>query len=214
MLQLDLHVHTTHSYDGLCTVERAVEAARAKGLSGIAIADHDSISGYQEAKKFSRDGFIVIPGVEISSADGHIVGLGVSELIPKGLPANETVDLIKKQGGAAIAAHPFAPGRRLELVYRAKFDAIECLNSRALFLSNPLAQRFARKHGIPMVAGSDAHRCREIGLAYTVVDCELKLETILDNIKRGGTSVSGKTLPVSSVLWGILQKILHRRDER
>jgi len=212
--QLDLHVHTRYSPDGLCTVERAVEAARAKGLSGIAIADHDAISGHQEAKKFSRDGFLAIPGMEVSSADGHIVALGISELIPKGLPADETVGLIKKQGGVAIAAHPFAPGRRTGLVYRAKFDAIEGLNARALFLSNPLAQRFAVKNKIPMVAGSDAHRCDEIGLAYTLVDCELKLDSILDAIRRGGTSISGGTLPVSSFLWRALQKVLHGRDER
>lgn len=211
MLQLDLHVHTKYSHDGLCTVERAVEVARAKGLSGIAITDHDTIAGHEDAKKLSKDGFLIIPGLEISSADGHIIGLGVSELIPKNLPADETVDLIRKQGGVAIAAHPFAPGRRLGLVYRAKFDAIECLNSRALFLSNPLAKRFAIKNKVPMVAGSDAHRCEDIGLAYTMMDCELMLDPILDIIRRGGTSIMGKTLPVSSFLWGVLQKILHRR---
>lgn len=214
MLQLDLHVHTTHSHDGLCTVARAVEAARAKGLSGIAITDHDSIAGYSEAKKFSNDGFLVIPGVEVSSADGHIIGLGINELIPRSLPAKETVKLITDQGGIAVAAHPFALGRRPELVYKAEFDAIEGLNSRALFLSNPLAQRFAKKNKIPMVAGSDAHRCDEIGLAYTLIDSELKIDSILERIRRGGTSISGRTLPISSFLWRDLQKTLRRGYER
>jgi len=211
LLRLDLHVHTKYSYDCFCSVERAIEVAKAKGLSGIAITDHDSISGHREAKNFSKDGFLIIPGVEVSSANGHILGLGISELIPKGLPAGETVDLIRKQGGVAIAAHPFAPGRRPELVYRAKFDAIECLNSRAIFLSNPLAERFARKNGIPMVAGSDAHRCEDIGLAYTMVNCELNLDSVLEIIKKGGTSISGRALPTSSILWRVLQKALHRR---
>ncbi|MEM3453321.1 MAG: PHP domain-containing protein [Candidatus Hadarchaeum sp.] len=214
MLQLDLHVHTKYSYDGTCAVEKAVEVAKAKGLNGIAITDHDSISGHWEAKKISKDGFLVIPGVEVSSAHGHIVGLGINELIPKGLSAVETVELIRAQGGIAIAAHPFVPGRHPELVYRANFDAIECLNSRAILLSNPLAQRFARKNGLTMVAGSDAHRCDDVGMAYTLVDCELNLETILEKIRRGGTSIGGRTLPLPSFMWRVLQKALQRRHER
>ncbi len=214
MLQLDLHVHTANSYDGRCTVDQAVAAARAAGLNGIAVTDHDSVSGHQDAKKNSRDGFLVIPGMEVSSADGHIVALGISELVPKGLPAAETVELIRNQGGVAIAAHPFAPLRRPNLVYRAKFDAIEGFNARALFLSNPLAQRFARKNNLTVVAGSDAHTCAEIGLARTKMDCELKLEAVLEKIRRGETSISGRTLPISTFLLRALQKVLRRTDER
>lgn len=211
MLRLDLHVHTNHSYDCRCSVERAVEVARAKGLNGIAITDHDSISGHQDAKKVRDDEFIIIPGVEISSAHGHILGLGISEPIPRALPAAETVDLIRSQGGIAVAAHPFAPGRRVGLVYQASFDAIEGLNSRAILLSNPLAQRFAKKNGLPMVAGSDAHRCEDVGMAYTLLDCEPNLDSALKTIKRGGTSIAGRTLPLLSFLWRVLQKALHGR---
>ncbi len=213
MLRLDLHVHTKHSKDGLCSLERAVKAARAKGLSGIALADHNTIAGHAEAKKFSDDSFIVIPGLEITSSDGHIIGLGVKELIPRDLPAAETVKLIKENGGVAIAAHPFIPGKSPSLVYKAEFDAIEGLNSRALFLSNPLAQRFAKKHNIPMVAGSDAHRCDEIGLAYTLFDCELKTDSILEEVRKGTTSISGETIPTLSLLWRALQKAIHKQYE-
>lgn len=214
MPQLDLHVHTVHSHDGRCTVEQAVAAARAAGLNGIAVTDHDSVTSHPDAKKNSKDDFLVVPGMEISSADGHIVALGIDELVPRGLSAAETVELIKKQGGVAIAAHPFAPLRRPNLVYRAKFDAIEGFNARALFLSNPLAQNFARKNNLPMVAGSDAHTCAEIGLARTKIDCDLKLEAVLEKIRRGETSISGRTLPISTFLLRALQKALGRIDER
>ncbi len=214
MLRIDLHVHTTHSTDGHCTLARAVEAARAKGLNGMAITDHNTIAGHAEAKKLSSDKFLIIPGVEIASADGHIIGLGIKDLIPKGLPAGETVRLIKEQGGVAIAAHPFELGCKPSLVYKAKFDAIEGLNARAVLLGNPLAQRFAAKNKLTMVAGSDAHRCDEIGLAYTLVDCQPKIDSVLEIIVRGGTSIAGETIPLPSFLWRILQKTLRWNNDR
>lgn len=210
-MRLDLHVHTSHSYDGHCSVDEVVAAAKARGLNGVAIADHNSIAGHQDAKKFSEGGFLVIPGIEVSSADGHIVGLGVSELIPRDLSAGETVERIREQGGIAIAAHPFALGRRPGLVYRAKFDAIEVLNSRAFLLSNPLAHRFAERNKMPMVGGSDAHRRDEIGLAYTTVDCEPKVESVLEQIKTGKSSASGRAIPLPSLMWRFLRKLISKQ---
>ena len=206
-------MHTNHSIDGFCSVAEAVKAAQARGLNGIAITDHNSIGGHAEARKFSRRGFVIIPGLEISSADGHILGLDINELVPRGLPAKKTVKRINKQGGIAIAAHPFALGRKPSLVYKAKFDAIEAFNSRALFFSNPLARRFAERNRFPMIAGSDAHHCDEIGLASTTLNCKANIGSILEQIKGGGTSISGRTLPLSTLLWRALQKILHRRYE-
>jgi predicted metal-dependent phosphoesterase TrpH len=204
-------VHTLHSYDGLCSVEEVVAAARAKGLHGIAITDHNSIGGHREAKKFSGSGFLVIPGIEVSSADGHIVGLGVSESIPQGLSANETVERIKEQGGLAVAAHPFALGRKPGLIHKAKFDAIEVLNSRAFFISNPLARRFAERNKLSMVAGSDAHRRDEIGLAYTIVDCEPRTDLVLEQIKMGRSSALGRAIPFPGLLWRFIRKLISRR---
>ena len=187
-----------------------MKAAKARGLDGIAITDHNTIAGHAEARRFSKGGFLVIPGIEITSKDCHIVGLGIKKLVPKHMSAEKTVKLIKKQGGVAIAAHPFAPGRKPGLVHKAKFDAIEGLNSRALFLSNPLAQRYAKLNKIPMVAGSDAHRCDEIGLAYTRVNCPPKIECVLKQIEGGETSISGRTLPLPSFLWRAIQRLAQR----
>jgi predicted metal-dependent phosphoesterase TrpH len=208
LLKLDLHVHTSHSYDGRCSVEEVVAAIKARGLDGFAITDHNSIAGHDEAKKFSNGGFLVIPGIEVSSKDGHIVGLGVSELVPRGLSAAETVERIREQGGIAIAAHPFVPGRSPRLVYRAKFDAIEVLNSRAFLLSNPLARRFAERNKVPMIGGSDAHRRDEMGLAYTCVDCEPKVESVLDQIRKGKSSASGRAIPFPNLVWRFITKII------
>lgn len=207
MLRLDLHVHTTHSRDAFCSVAEAVRTARAKGLDGIAITDHNSIGGHPETKKFSRGGFLVIPGIEVSSADGHILGLGVSELVPRGLPAVETVELIRELGGIAVAAHPFIPWKNPVLVYKAKFDAIEAFNSRALLLSNRLARRFVERNRLPATAGSDAHFPDEVGLASVGVNCEKNVGSILKEIKSGGASISGRSLPIPSHLQKIFYKI-------
>lgn len=185
--------------------------ARAKGLNGIAITDHNSIGGHLEAKKLSRSRLMIIPGIEVSSADGHILGLGVNELVPRGLSARKTVKLIRKLGGIAVAAHPFSLGKKPALAYKAKFDAIEVFNSRALFLSNYLARRFVERNRLPATAGSDAHFPDEVGLASVRLNCEKNIESILKEIKKGGASVSGRTLPLPSYLQRALHKILHRR---
>lgn len=204
-------MHTTHSRDGFCSVADVIQTAKARGLDGIAITDHNTIAGHAEAKKLSGRGFVVIPGIEVSSADGHILGLGVNKPVPWGLSAGETVKRIKEQGGIAIAAHPFALGRKPGIVHKARFDAIEVFNSRALFLANPLAREFAEKNHLPMVAGSDAHYCGDIGLASVTLNCEAKIESILKEIKEGRASISGQTLPLPSFLRGVLHRIHHRR---
>jgi hypothetical protein len=191
-------------------VAEVVKAAKAAGLRGIAITDHDSIGGDIEAKELSQGEFLIIPGIEVSSRDGHILGLGVSEPIPRDLPAAETVELIKEQGGIAIAAHPFGLGRRMGSVFKAKFDAIEVFNSRAYFISNSLARKFAKRNNLPMTAGSDAHYPDEIGLAGVEIDCELKLEDVLKAVRWGETSVFGRSLPPLLYLWRALHKFLHR----
>jgi len=211
LFRLDLHVHTRHSKDCSCSVAEAVEAAKKAGLKGIAITDHDSVGGNAEATGLSSKEFLVIPGVEISSKDGHILGLGVSELIPRDLPASETVELIRGQGGIAIAAHPFGIARKIGSVFKARFDAVEVYNSRTYLISNTLARRFAERNHVPMVGGSDAHCPDEIGLAGVEMNCELGLETVLKAIKRGEASTFGRPLPILLFLRRALHKFLRRR---
>lgn len=204
-------MHTDHSHDGHCSIGEAIRAAKAKKLDGIAITDHDELSASAEARGLSSDGFLLIPGVEVSSSEGHILGLGVHEPIPKKLSAAETVERIRGQGGVAVAAHPFKLGQNPNLVHRARFDAIEVLNSRALLLANQLARRFAERNGLAMSAGSDAHFADEIGLAYVNLNCEPDAESVLKEIRKGRASPSGRALPLPSLLRGILRQFLSQQ---
>jgi predicted metal-dependent phosphoesterase TrpH len=191
-VKADLHVHTTYSRDSVITPKELVFHAKKRGLTAVAVTDHDHVEG---ALKIAKEtDFLIIPGTEVSSLHGHIVGLNVSELIPRGLSADETVDRIHKAGGIAIACHPFAllKGSIGEHV-SAKFDAVEVINAsafpfnRATSKANQLAERLR----LPKVAGTDAHYGSVIGQAYTLIDSEANVEAIIKAIANGKCTPAG-----------------------
>ena len=170
MLSVELHAHSSLSYDGRDPVELLLEHAAGVGLDAIAVTDHDEIAASLDAaEKAPEYGLVGIPGMEVSSADGHVLALGVRELVPAGLPFAETLDRIHEQGGLAVVPHPFQKSRsgvaaNVSAETLASADAIEVYNSRLLTgLANRRAERFARRHGLPMTAGSDAHICEMVG---------------------------------------------------
>ncbi len=195
MLVFDLHVHTINSGDSRCEVKDAINSAKKKGLDGIAITDHDTTSGLDEAFKLTQDeDFIVIPGIEVSSKDGHILGLGIEEKIPKDLQASSTVEKIRKKGGVAVAAHPFSMDFNPFSPLKSDFDAIEVFNSRR-YIGNKLARKYVDEKGVPVTGGSDAHFCDEIGLAGVRVDTNPRPSDVLKKIKKGDVRVFGRYLP-------------------
>jgi len=205
VLSVELHTHSALSYDGRDPIELILEQAAAVGLDGIAITDHDEIDASLEAVDLAPEyGLIGIPGIEISSKDGHILGMGVEEAIPPGLPFGETLERIREQGGIAIVPHPFQESRhgvmaRISHDELATADAIEVYNSRLLTgRANRQAERFARSHGLPMTAGSDAHISEMVGQAVTRVETNTDnpdANAILSAIADGQTSVEGKRTP-------------------
>jgi len=200
-LKIDLHVHTYYSIDSLITPEELVFYARKRGLDGVAVADHDRLDG---ALKISRESdFLIIPGMEITSLDGHIIGLNVQKPIPRGLTAEETVDRIHLAGGLAIACHPANFFKAsLSNQVSSRFDAVEVINSSAIPFAYAVKQgeRIASHSSIARVAGSDAHYGPEIGYAYTVVDAEPSVDEIVNAIRKGFCQPFGKAIPLASRL--------------
>ncbi|MFZ0214680.1 MAG: PHP-associated domain-containing protein [Candidatus Dormiibacterota bacterium] len=177
----DLHVHTKYS-DGWPSPEQVVDQVRWAGqLTTIAITDHDQIEGACRAQVYAAtlaDAPLVIVGEEVSSRDGHILGLFLTKLVAAGMPAVQTVAAIHAQGGLAIAAHPFwrteRPGGTGKVhgvgwaASKIPFDAIEVENATpGLYLCNQMAHRMQEELGLPMVGNSDAHILDAIGRAYT-----------------------------------------------
>ena len=197
-VKADLHVHTIYSHDSLITPKDLVFYAKKRGLTAVAITDHNTIEG---ALKIAKEtDFLIIPGIEVSSRNGHIAGLNLQEPVEKGLSADETVDKIHEAGGIAVACHPFALFKgSLGKHTNAKFDAIETINASA-FLFNRCtkkAQEIADRFGIPRVAGTDAHYGPAIGYAYTLIDAEPQVDAISKAITKGLCQPFGKPIPAS-----------------
>ena len=203
MLSVELHTHSSLSYDGRDPVDLLLEQAAAVGLDAIAITDHDELDASLEAvEKAPEYGLVGISGMEVTSAAGHVLAFGIDELIPAGLSFDETLDRIRDQGGVAVVPHPFQKSRHgvaphISRDQLASADAIEVYNSRLLTgLANRRAEKFAAKRGLPMTAGSDAHISEMVGQAITEVATEERdPETILDAIVEGRTSYVGSRTP-------------------
>jgi predicted metal-dependent phosphoesterase TrpH len=167
----DLHLHTSWSHDCQIPVEELLDHAEAEGLGAIAVTDHNVFGGAREAVEQARArDLVVIPGEEVKTADqGEVIGLFLSEEIPRGLSFGETVDAIRDQGGIVYLPHPFD---RLHAIpepatlhrHLAQVDVLEVYNARLLFEAyNDEALRFARKYDLTMGAGSDAHVLQGVG---------------------------------------------------
>ncbi len=173
-MKADLHVHTCYSNDGKTTMEELIEYAERFGIGCIAVTDHNSFEAYWQLKDNGR--VIIIPAEEVSSAEGHIIALGIDRLIPRDRSIQETIDLIHEAGGYAFAAHPYrwwsGLGEKNTLEY--PFDGVEARNGRSTPSGNRRSQRLAARIGKPISAGSDAHTPRHIGEGFVEIPDDLR----------------------------------------
>ena len=196
--KIDLHTHSFFSGDGVSSPEDMVAAAREKGLHGFAITDHNTCEAvtYLLEKGLMRedgsavDNFLIIPGVEVTTAEGHLLCIGATLPYLKGRPAREVCDLIHERGGLAIPPHPydlFRAGIRFSTLEKLPVDAIEVFNAATtLRRYNSYAFKYAQLRGLPMTAASDAHHEAAIGTAYTILNTdELSVRSVLSQIVKG-----------------------------
>lgn len=173
---VDLHCHTRASFDCLSAPGAVVRAAFERGLTHLAITDHDRIDGALEARRQAPAGLTVIVGEEVRTRDGDLICLFLERAIPPGLSAEQTVVAAREQGALVGIPHPFDRLRgsllrdtRMDSLGRA-VDWVETHNARLIGRGNERAVQYAGELGLPGVAVSDAHSILEVGVAYTVLE--------------------------------------------
>ncbi len=210
-MRFDLHIHSNHSNDSSLAVDDILKQAVKKGLDGITICDHNTVEGSLLGIRRSRElnlPLLVLPGMEITTTEGHLIVLGVRENIPSNLSLLETIRLTRQRGGVAIAAHPF---KRVGAGYDAKYaDAVETFNSRCIFGENTKAKKMAQESGKPQVGGSDSHILSTIGLGFTDIDAESNEESVLSAIREGRTRSSGRIIPISAIFIQVMRGLFRR----
>ncbi len=172
MLRAELHVHSNFS-DGRDSVEKILRAAVEKKIDVLSITDHDTIDGSLSAMEIvaaEKLPVIVIPGIEISTRSGHLLALGISKGVEKGIGMEEACDAVRTLGGLAVLAHPFDFLRKGSVRRRdfALVDCVEVFNAKSYF--NFLAKRYAEKYGKSGIGGSDAHTAKEVGIVINYIE--------------------------------------------
>jgi hypothetical protein len=204
----DFHTHTKYSIEPktLSIFEaRArygpldlIKTAIARGLNVLAITDHDTLQGAEIGEKLVKkeglsDKILLIKGEEISSREGHILGIGINKVIKPGMSAIETIDAIKKQGGVSIIPHPFSPyGIRNIIFNLKKFDGMETVNPFASFSrGNKKAQHMINLFDVASIGSTDAHTLGVIGRVFTKLWCDTDVDSVLNAIRKKQTEAVG-----------------------
>ncbi len=207
-MKCDLHCHTNYSYDSNASPKEMVKAALKKGIDCLVISDHGEIKGALEAIEYAKDKpILIIPGIEIKSKEGDILGLNIRKIIPNKLSAKETIKKIKEAGGLAIIPHPFGWFSKFKgdlKDFLNEIDGLEVLNASIFGPGNKTALDFAKKHNLSITAGSDAHFPNFVGRVYIEIPGKnLSIEEVLNQIKNRNVKIGGKEA-------GCLEKVVNR----
>ncbi|MHC4697993.1 MAG: PHP domain-containing protein [Planctomycetota bacterium] len=168
-----IHIHTDYSYDSNISLSNLARFAETEGFACIAVTDHDTIEG---ALRFqSMTSARVIVGEEVTTRDGHLIGLFLKERVRPGMTAEDTAIAIRRQGGLVLLPHPFVKMFSCglgNLAWRLAglFDAVEVNNAQNLRRTpERRAHQYAEKLGMIRYAGADSHLASSIGPCYQIM---------------------------------------------
>ncbi len=199
LMRFDLHVHSGYSVDSRLTLEEIVEQVTYRGLQGFALTDHNTVAGHAELARLNERyrGYWFVPGVEVSTAEGHLLAYGIAEAPPPGRPLAETVERVHALGGVAVLAHPLrwvhGSGRRA--AQTAPVDAIEGRNGKNSEISNRRAELLAARRAVASTGGSDAHERAFVGRAFTEFpDPISSASDLLEQLRHARATSGGESL--------------------
>ena len=195
---MDSHIHSEYSPDSNSKIDDILKIAENENIDIIAISDHNTVDGTSEVIKKTRNtDILAIPSIEISSTQGHILGFGCEENVPRDLSPQDTIDRIHDLGGLSIIPHPYCFYRHGLLCKEdyddLKIDAIETKNARFIIgYCNHKAKKLSKKERIPALGASDAHYYKFVGDCFSLIDCEKDIDSVLKAIKKNKTEAHGK----------------------
>ena len=199
-MKVDLHLHSSASFDCRIPPLDVARRCRQVGLSPIFLTDHEGIAG---AQSLLKAGEAAVIGQEILTADGELIGLFLQEAVPSRLTPEETVKAIKNQGGLVYLEHPYDTGRRnlreaaIERI-AAQIDIVEIFNGRSQPEINRRAEELRSTLGVPGGAGSDGHTLAEIGSVFVEMEAFEGPQDFLTKLRQSkvvihaGTGVIGR----------------------
>lgn len=198
LVRIDMHLHTGSSPDSALTVWAAVEAAAAAGLDGIAVTDHNTMAAIPAAQAAAhRKGLLLIPGVEVSTVEGHLLVYGVVSPPAARRPMAATIREVHAAGGVAVVAHPFRYFHGAGPLARsagAGADGMETRNGHTRPHGNDLAAELAASLCVPTTGGSDAHHAPDVGRCFT--EFRVRSEDAQKLFREGRPVARGTSLPV------------------
>jgi len=192
MMRIDFHIHSCYSKDSLMSLEGIISTLKSRGINCMALTDHNNVDGIYEIQKIAPEGFKIIPGEEIKTLEGEIIGLFLKEKIQEGLSPEDTIKKIKEQDGLVYVPHPFDRIRKTRIPFpaleriRKDIDIIEVFNARNFFNGdNQKSLDYAMEHNIPMGVGTDSHTFWELGACYVEVSDFSSPEELVEVLKSG-----------------------------
>jgi predicted metal-dependent phosphoesterase TrpH len=190
MICVDLHLHTRFSFDASISPKFLADALNThQVIKGVAVTDHNTLEGYFHVRRFAAayEDVVIIPGVEVTTVLGDVIVLGVEEKPAYWSSLESVVDFAKDRNGVIVVPHPYRGGGIRDAAKKipAEFGAIEIVNPDATIEENKMAEMLAKTRNMPGVGGSDAHHISQMWKAYTQIDADLNVESILKAIKNG-----------------------------
>jgi predicted metal-dependent phosphoesterase TrpH len=175
MAKFDHHLHTSrHSPDSIISPPVLIECARAAGLDGVVITEHDYQWTPDELADLAAraEGLKVFAGAEVSAIEGHflVYGLPDLELAPCGIGLGNLLEVVRRHDAAIVAAHPFRWGQdfaALVAEHGPAFDALELVSNNVTRETRQKTAELLRAHPMGATGSSDGHEPEVIGCYYT-----------------------------------------------
>jgi len=186
---VDLHLHTRFSFDASISPKYVADALHQHALiKGVAVTDHNTVEGYFHVRRFAAayQDLVIVPGVEVTTMLGDVIVLGVEEKPAHWSTIESVVDFARQRNGLLVVPHPYRGGGIGDAAKKIPHElaAVEVANPDSTEEENKMAETLAASQNMSGVGGSDAHHVEHMWKAYTQIDADPNVESVLKAIRN------------------------------